>query len=316
MVDQMWVWVLDKADSILSFFPSGDLQYHGEGDTVFADLYGSVLRHSKECHDAYDFASLLVKKSIKVPFEQKNKKFADLLGIYQWATGNKSAQQAEEFENFHQGQLGIYSHASSSDNARELSLIQEVADIQDELNMLDAVLEKQSEVVHLLPSVLQNFKAKPSALPQFSEQGSLVDINNLQSHGPTRIAFAPMSNGEVHVELRQQYDGHIGFGSQQGAAELISGIGGKAGAFIEDARDELRRVTSGLPLSFFTSYFGQNVSEITGDNQNPTSAELWKIGGPITVTVVFCALLVAYYISNPTSRFWIWRKKRNDKFKV
>jgi hypothetical protein len=34
-----------------------------------------------------------------------------------------------------------------------------------------------------------------------------------------------------------------------------------------------------LPLSFFTSYFGQNVREITGDENNPTSGALWKIGG-------------------------------------
>jgi hypothetical protein len=34
-----------------------------------------------------------------------------------------------------------------------------------------------------------------------------------------------------------------------------------------------------LPLSFFTSYFGQNVSELTGDDKNPSSTELWKIAG-------------------------------------
>ncbi|KAF1358915.1 hypothetical protein EJ07DRAFT_121732, partial [Lizonia empirigonia] len=34
-----------------------------------------------------------------------------------------------------------------------------------------------------------------------------------------------------------------------------------------------------LPLSFFTSYFGQNVSELTGDDQNPSSIELWRVAG-------------------------------------
>ncbi|KAF3000070.1 hypothetical protein E8E13_001661 [Curvularia kusanoi] len=57
-----------------------------------------------------------------------------------------------------------------------------------------------------------------------------------------------------------------------------------------------------LPLSFFTSYFGQNVSELTGDEKNPSSAELWRIAGPISVVVILFALLVAYFIMYPPMR--------------
>jgi len=34
-----------------------------------------------------------------------------------------------------------------------------------------------------------------------------------------------------------------------------------------------------LPLSFFTSYFGQNVRELTADEKNPRSNSLWRIAG-------------------------------------
>ncbi|KAF2467650.1 uncharacterized protein BDR25DRAFT_233822, partial [Lindgomyces ingoldianus] len=63
-----------------------------------------------------------------------------------------------------------------------------------------------------------------------------------------------------------------------------------------------------LPLSFFTSYFGQNVSEITGDNKNPKSSELWRIAGPISVVVILFALVVVYFIMYPrkkTREEWI-----------
>ncbi|KAI4661743.1 uncharacterized protein J4E78_004532 [Alternaria triticimaculans] len=40
--------------------------------------------------------------------------------------------------------------------------------------------------------------------------------------------------------------------------------------------------TQQLPLSFFTSYFGQNVSEITGDARNPTTWGLWRIASQFT----------------------------------
>ncbi|EEU37071.1 uncharacterized protein NECHADRAFT_86622 [Fusarium vanettenii 77-13-4] len=65
-----------------------------------------------------------------------------------------------------------------------------------------------------------------------------------------------------------------------------------------------------LPLSFFTSYFGQNVSEITGDANNPTSGELWKIAGPISVVVIIFALLVAFFIMFPCKE---WKKREHQQ---
>ncbi|KAJ6006294.1 hypothetical protein N7451_004238 [Penicillium sp. IBT 35674x] len=49
-----------------------------------------------------------------------------------------------------------------------------------------------------------------------------------------------------------------------------------------------------LPLSFFTSYFGQNVSEITGDSSNPSSWDLWRVGMPISLVIIFGALGIAF----------------------
>jgi Mg2+ and Co2+ transporter CorA len=50
-----------------------------------------------------------------------------------------------------------------------------------------------------------------------------------------------------------------------------------------------------LPLSFFTSYFGMNVQDITGDDQNTTTQRIfWSICAPITVTAMTLAVLVAF----------------------
>ncbi|KAF4421316.1 hypothetical protein CFRS1_v011490 [Colletotrichum fructicola] len=54
-----------------------------------------------------------------------------------------------------------------------------------------------------------------------------------------------------------------------------------------------------LPLSFFVSYFGQNVSELTGDSQNPTSGQVWKIAAPISAVVIVFALAVSFVIMDP-----------------
>ncbi|KAF3037518.1 hypothetical protein E8E12_007287 [Didymella heteroderae] len=48
-----------------------------------------------------------------------------------------------------------------------------------------------------------------------------------------------------------------------------------------------------LPLSFFISHFSQNVSELTGDENNPKSWDLWRIKAPVRVVAIIMALLVA-----------------------
>ncbi|KAL2289252.1 hypothetical protein FJTKL_02269 [Diaporthe vaccinii] len=57
-----------------------------------------------------------------------------------------------------------------------------------------------------------------------------------------------------------------------------------------------------LPLSFFTSYFGQNVVEFTGDNKNPKASEVWKVGAPISVVVIVVALIIAFFIMSSWKR--------------
>ncbi|PSN60019.1 hypothetical protein BS50DRAFT_536441 [Corynespora cassiicola Philippines] len=51
-----------------------------------------------------------------------------------------------------------------------------------------------------------------------------------------------------------------------------------------------------VPLSFFTSYYGQNIADLTGDDRNPTAGEVWTVAAPISVLVIACAFLVVYYI--------------------
>lgn len=52
--------------------------------------------------------------------------------------------------------------------------------------------------------------------------------------------------------------------------------------------------TNQLPLSFFTSYFGQNISDVTGDEKNPTSEELWRYGGMMTTVIPLISLFETY----------------------
>ncbi|KAG9191414.1 hypothetical protein G6011_09502 [Alternaria panax] len=67
-----------------------------------------------------------------------------------------------------------------------------------------------------------------------------------------------------------------------------------------------------LPLSFFTSYFGQNIKELTGDEDNPSTWDLWRVATPITIVVIVVALLVALYITQPSSPLWLWKSSSEE----
>ncbi|KAM0547083.1 hypothetical protein ACHAO7_007336 [Fusarium culmorum] len=54
-----------------------------------------------------------------------------------------------------------------------------------------------------------------------------------------------------------------------------------------------------LPLSFITSFLGQNVTDITRDKNNPTSGQVWKIAGPVSAVIILIAFVVAFFIMKP-----------------
>ena len=49
-----------------------------------------------------------------------------------------------------------------------------------------------------------------------------------------------------------------------------------------------------LPLSFFTSYFGMNVVEFTGQSGNTSVYTFWRYGGSLSAATVAVSLLLAF----------------------
>ncbi|RYO95467.1 hypothetical protein DL762_000029 [Monosporascus cannonballus] len=300
MVDQLWCWVLDEK-TILSFFPSQDLQYHGEG---FIDLYVSIRQNCSSCETVWDLYSVLVKEATTYLFRQENRKFTDLIETYS----------------------GILS-SSLLDDQRELKLVLEVADIIDELKMIQHLVDKQREVLKSLILALR--KLNPSRDNQSHQVFSNIKISdNISRDSATQtngIAGAArdsvISAEEVLVMLLSEID-TVKKDVEYTHKMLLDLLDLKQKtASLAEARSTTQQgraimlftivTVIFLPLSFFTSYFGQNVSEITGDQRNPTTWNLWRIATPIIVVVIFSALLIAYYITNPEGRLWFWGCGRN-----
>lgn len=71
---------------------------------------------------------------------------------------------------------------------------------------------------------------------------------------------------------------------------------------------------SQAPLSFFTSYYGMNVREFTGDKGNTNQRAVWRVMGPISVAIILGLLGGARYMYKQTQKEQNKRKaKRKAK---
>ncbi|KAK3294459.1 uncharacterized protein B0H64DRAFT_188360 [Chaetomium fimeti] len=341
MVDQLWCWVLDEK-TVLSFFPSGDLQYKHVG---FTALYESVLESWTLCESAWDLYALLVKEAASFIFRQDNKRFTDLVETYRWAIGTKTASQTSYFEEYSQNHsAGDSSDSTALDDRRELRLVLDFADIIDELNMIRHLAETQREVIKSLATALGRLDPADDSP---TNRGGIVFRHNTFTCTGEGHQVVNMNHGGTRIEaevIRTIAQGIKGAASKTiiSADETLDLLLAELGVMRKDAEYSHKmlmdlldlkqkaaalaeaRSTSQqgrvvmlftivtiifLPLSFFTSYFGQNISDITGDDKNPSSQELWRYGAPISVVVILSALLVAYFITKP-EWFWFCGKRR------
>ncbi|KAK3311667.1 uncharacterized protein B0T15DRAFT_508207 [Chaetomium strumarium] len=323
MVDQLWCWVLDDK-TVLTCFPSGDLQYHSQG---FTDFYTSVGESWSFCETVWDLHCLFVKEAVSFLFRQDNRQFTDLIETYRWVVGTKDAAQTAYFEEYSRSHAAGHSGSTALDDRQELKLVLEVTDVIDELKMIRHLVQKQREVLNSLVIALRRLNAADEKDP--GPQESVQIRHN---------TFTNRDHGRMFVNI--SHARHEGLAENAESIKLLArGIKGASQETVVSADETLVRLLAELdamrndadythkmaslaearstsqqgrvimlftivtiiflPLSFFTSYFGQNASEITGDEKNPTSKDLWQVGAPISIVIIISALLVAYFINKP-----------------
>ncbi|KAF3807932.1 hypothetical protein GCG54_00007668, partial [Colletotrichum gloeosporioides] len=169
----------------------------------------------------------------------------------------------------------------SGEGTEELQLGATLAEVIDELNIVKRLLDQQYGILR-------------DALDPF-RHGAPCHLYSEMKSGKAQVE-ALLSDGErLHQKILQLLDlkrqaaslREARAATQQGRAVMLFTI----------------ITTIFLPLSFFVSYFSQNVSELTGDPQNPTSGQVWKIAvssqAPISVVVIVGSLAVAFFIMYP-----------------
>ncbi|CAN9315913.1 unnamed protein product [Alternaria alternata] len=308
MVDQFWCWIIDE-NTIITSFPSGSYSLSLGG---VQDLYWSItksLSHAPEqLKNVEDIYLLLVKEATSYMFSQVNRSSVDMVEIYRWVAGKKAATQTTYFQKFQRGYASGGDNNSIFNDRGDLKLLLEVADIIDELKMIQHLLNVQKDVIGSSIKALKtptltrpgqltiSYKIEDTIKPLLAQFNSvkndaehtrkmLLHLSDLKSKA------ASLEEAHASVEAAQFSAKEAQAASTQGRAVMLFTI----------------VTVIFLPLSFFTSYFGQNVKELTGDENNRSAWQLWLVATPITVVVIVVALLIAYYITRPWSELWFWK---------
>ncbi|KAH0435729.1 hypothetical protein CcaCcLH18_04683 [Colletotrichum camelliae] len=219
----------------------------------------------------------------------------DVLSIYRWAIANKAARQTTLLEDFRERRENNTIEGMSDEGKEELKIALELADIIDELYMIQRVLEQQHGVAQRFP-----YELNISSACRLVAETTYRQVETQLSDVKTLIADAERAHKMVlellDLEQKAASLGEARITTKQGQAVMLFTV----------------ITVIFLPLSFFVSYFGQNVSELTGDAQNPTSGQVWKIAAPISVVVILGSLAVAFFITYPDSvKSCLRRKKTN-----
>ncbi|KAF4844790.1 hypothetical protein CGCSCA4_v006919 [Colletotrichum siamense] len=202
-----------------------------------------------------------------------------MLAIYRWAAANKAARHSELLEKFWKRQSAHSIEAQETEGSEELNLTLEVVDLLDELNILMLVFDLET-FANVLSNSLGGYAGKclERAARRLRLEKSQIERLHREVAQTHRLLLELLDLEQKAASL-----GEARITTKQGQAIMLFTI----------------ITIIFLPLSFFTSYFGQNVSELTGDPQNPNSGDLWKVAAPISVVVILIALAISFFIVYP-----------------
>lgn len=205
--------------------------------------------------------------------------------------------------------------------APSTKLVMDLLQVQEELNIVITIMEQQMEVVSSLQGVLKSGRAKSS--PYGSTQ-----LNN-----KTPTASIPPAGGSTYRQL--SFSNHL----SDPFAQLLENLE-REHADLLDLRENsnalinrtiqlvnIRLEDHGkailvftivtiifLPLSFISSFFGMNFSDIR--DMERTQRLFWLVASCLTVTTVGCSLFLAFYGGSIMDWVVTWKETRSRRLKA
>ncbi|KAG0153396.1 hypothetical protein PDIDSM_5249 [Penicillium digitatum] len=309
MVDQLWLWILDQK-TVITFFPNQEattsegklFEQSNLHSSIYNELNGDL---SRRFETAGDLAALIMLHAVTVLLDKTLHQDLQVLRIFEESISILSESVTKSFRRFRNRGFTnrpadhdrdsdgkIMTAAQQEDkefrdarrNREDLSVLLELRDIENELSIILKLLDQQDTVIK-----------------------SMVKYFDLGKHGKSFLDTAQERTDEYRSQINEMKENsHL----TQKAVETLLDLKQKQ-ANVDEAKmtrwqAEVAQTQSRavmvftvfsvvfLPLSFFTSLFGINRREWSGEQANPTLGDMFEIAAPASFAIISLSLVLAF----------------------
>ena len=194
-------------------------------------------------------------------------------------------------------------------------LVMDLLQVQEELSIIIAIMEQQMELVADLQGI--TIPGRDRRNSQRHDQRPLSSIPPADIATYRQMSFSRLSDPAAQLleNLQREYADLVDLRENSNA--LINRTIQLVNIRLEDHGKAIIVFTIVtiifLPLSFISSFFGMNFSDIRDMDQ--TQSLFWIIAGSLTVGTVAFSVFLAFYGGAITEWFVTWRENRSRKMK-
>ncbi|OAK95030.1 hypothetical protein IQ06DRAFT_63520 [Phaeosphaeriaceae sp. SRC1lsM3a] len=332
MVDQLWLWLFESADpgsdrvrtSIFTSFPRKERRSIGDDRDLedVADLRQAIIdeansRDDKWASNKANYAGLIIEQAVNVMLRVRTEESLDFLSIFRAAIGQATESQTKFFRDFQEELRKGSKNISDPDTKREeVKLALELSDIMDELNSINRLFEAQIDVLEAAENMFSALKGRGGQVEGYRQlrvtmASTKVDVEGYMKQVKRMTADAQRTQDSLKdlLDLQQKEEtlNEAHYSNEQADAAREQADATEAQSQILILFTIVTIVFA--PLSFFTSYYGMNVREFTGEQGNTNQGEVWKVMGQISAFIIIGLLSGAWYLYRDTQRQQRARRK-------
>lgn len=201
-------------------------------------------------------------------------------------------------------------------------LVMDLLQVQEELNIIIQIMEQQTELVESLQDVLTPGRNRSQSVSHVStrqfhhENAGSIPPSDVATY--RQVSFSHLSDpcAQLLENLQREYADLCDLRENSNA--LINRTIQLVNIRLEDHGKAILVFTIVtiifLPLSFVTSFFGMNFSDIR--DMESTQRLFWIIASSLTVGTVGFAIFLAFYGGAIVDWFVAWKEDRNRRSRV
>ncbi|KAJ6065534.1 hypothetical protein N7444_001187 [Penicillium canescens] len=309
MVDQLWLWIVDSK-TVVTFFPNQEattsegklFEQSNLHSSIYNELNGDLARRFET---AGDLAALIMLHAVTVLLDKTLHHDLQVLRIFEESISILTESVTKSFKRFRNrgftnrpadhdrtkdgkimtaAQRDYRERQVAKRNREDLSVLLELRDIEDELSTILKLLDQQDTVIK---SMIKYFDSRGYGKVFLDTAQGRIDEYRSQISEMKENSHLAQKAVETLLDLKQKQANVDEAKMARWQAEVTQTQSRAVMVFT------IFSVVF-LPLSFFTSLFGINAREWSGQDTNLKLGQMLKIAAPSSFAIIFLSLLLAF----------------------